>query len=133
MLSGVRRSLGRIRSTTTAKAATRIQIPLGIAAIGGKVEIFSRVSSALLDSPVLLERDATITYPVKLVLECTSLIIVPRQGQIRSNFNSLFKTDSKSVLGVRIFQFGRQTIVFRSANEVLANPLAVLEVIHTVM
>jgi hypothetical protein len=111
------------KATTT----TVIQTAFGMAAIGGGSVIFSRKPDVLLDSPAVLETETHIVCPVRMTLECRSLIIVRRKSKIRLNSNSSFKTDSKAVLCVRIIQFRGQMIVLRGADEILANPLAIFQ------
>jgi hypothetical protein len=98
-----------------------------MAAISGRFVIFSRESNVLLDSPAMLETEAKIICAVRVALECNSLIIEHHKGEIRLNSNFPFKTDSKTVLCVRIVQLSGQTIVFRGADEVLATPFAIFE------
>jgi hypothetical protein len=50
---------------------------------------------------------------------------------MRLNSNWPFKTDSTTVVCVRIIEFGGQVIEFCGAGEVLVNPLVIFETTRT--
>jgi hypothetical protein len=129
----LRRSVGRIPSIKKAKIAMVIQTAFMMTAIGGRFIIFSRKSNILLNSSAVLEAETEIIGPIRMVLECRLLIIVHRKSEIQFNFNSLFKTDYKTILCVRIAQVGSQMIVFCSADKVSANPFVIFKTMRKVI
>jgi hypothetical protein len=78
-----------------------------MAAIRRKSVIFSRKFNVLLNSPAVFEAETEIVCAIGIAAECRSLIIVRREGNIRLNSNSPFKTDSITVLCRSIMQFSR--------------------------
>jgi hypothetical protein len=122
-------SVGRIPSTKKAMAVTIVQIALRMVAIDSRFVIFSHKPNVWLNSSAVFETETKI----RISLEHRLLITVRREGEISLNSNSPFKTDSKTISCVRIVQFGRQMIVFCSADEVLPNSFPIFETTHKII
>jgi hypothetical protein len=82
-----------------------------MAAIGGNSGIFSRESNILNDFPAVFETETKTLCLVRMALEVGSLIIVRHKGEVRLKSNLPFKTDSKTILRIRVVRFRGQTLV----------------------